>query len=557
MSLFFSKYLRPVFFWIALSSQLFHVHTFFTYSGSDRNVQILAAINWLKGNGMTLPMASVSDISAISMVPVHGWPPGYSVAVAWVYQLVGNSADGMQGWFYSALLLEYLGVILVFAGAHVLLSLLRKEISPAVYPLFFLFWIFSFTPFHFTTASEEIALGVFLLATGAWVKGFCREKISGLWLAVAFAGFLFAGWFRYAYIPLMITGPAIGLVSAWRDTPERKKTALWATGIGFILMTGFWLILHPTHSQSGNLNDMVSGGKVHLENLLRMSAFPLKSLFFMGQDAIIVKLGIKQPLAVFIIRLLYVASTIGLMLFPLRMWRQHGNDFLQAKAPVRPVSTVLSAMFLVAILVVSGTLMLLSLVNPVEVYEGKTWTYVEETRYYAPLLVGLSMFLLVRLFDHDTSRMGRTALRFFLLSALLFGIGHRSFRYYSRFIKKDTRETRYDPENQFILNTCHYAEERVKNAGMPLVIARGSTFWEEDEAVVLAWTGVSMINFSHLLETHFESSRPIEILIRSGGSIRKSEIGQVFSEAAPPEQIISEPGGTLYRLMYLPQNALK
>lgn len=557
MSLFFSKYLRPVVFWIALSSQLFHVHTFFTYSGSDRNQQILAAINWLKGNGMSVPTASFSDISSVSMIPLQGWPPGYSVVIAGVYQLVGHVSEGVFGWFLAAILLEYLGVILVFASVHFLLTLLREEISPAVYPLFFLFWIFSFTPFHFTTASEEIALGAFLLGIGAWIKVWGNKPFSVFWLLAAFAGFLLAGWFRYAYIPLIITGPVVGLLSVWKDTTGRKKTAFWTLGIAVIVMVGFWVILHPTHSQSGNLRDMVTGGKFYPENLLKMSAFPLKSLFFMGIDALVQKLGIKLPMAVFTLRLIYVASTIGLMLFPLRMWRQHGKNFLQAKPSVRPVSTLLSAMFLLTILIVPGTLMLLSLVNPVEIYEGKTWTYVEETRYYAPLLVGVSLFLLVRLFDHDTSRMGRTALRFFLLSGLLFGVGHRTFRYYTRFVKNDIRETRYDPENQFILSICQYTEKRMANADMPVVFAVGKTFWEQDEAVVSGWTGVPMMPFDSLAGKPVNASASVEILVRTGGSVHKSAINPLVLETEPPERIISESGGTLFRLVYLKQNALK
>ncbi|MDX2245981.1 MAG: hypothetical protein SF052_04340 [Bacteroidia bacterium] len=550
MKLFYRPYFRSVVFWAALLSQLLHVRVFFTYSGSDRNQQILASLNWLQGKGLTVPSVSATDLTQVIYLPLHGWPPGYSYLAGVVYRLIGGSEKDWGKIFFTAELLEYLGVILVFAGTHFLLNLLRKEISALVYPLLFIFWVFSFTPFHFTTASEEIALGFFLLATGAWVKGTLSDNLDLRWITAAFAGFMLAGWFRYAYIPLVIVGPVILCISRWNQGSERKKRALGVTLVGLGLMVVLWWALSPSHSQAGGLTEMASGRRFFPENLLKMTAFPLKSLFFIGGDALILKLGIRDRAALVSLRLLFVVSSVALLLFPIRMWSQYGKDFIQSKPLARPVSGLLTAMFLVVLLIVIGFLSLLSFLNPVEVYSGNTWTYVEETRYYAPLLVAFALFLLVRFLDHDTSRLGRSALRFFLLAALLFSVGHKSYRYYTRFVKKDTRETRHDPGEQFFTEVYEYVKRQKENRSVPLVFASGKEFWEQDEAVVAAWAGAGIIPFEKLTDTTASVRGPVEILVRTGGSIRKSDLKRFAIPTQPPVQLLSHNGITLYGLMF-------
>ncbi|MEZ4825594.1 MAG: hypothetical protein R3C61_04760 [Bacteroidia bacterium] len=542
-------YLGRVLFWIALASQLFHVHVFFTYSGSDRNQQILAAVNWLEGRGMTRPVVFSENLSELKYEPVKGWPPGYPVVISGLYQWASGDKSSAEAWFFSALILEYLGVIIVFAGVYFLLWLLRDEISPAVFPLIFLFWTFSFTPFHFTTASEEIALGAYLLATGAWISGWKNAQPAWLWIVIACTGFLVAGWFRYAYIPLMIIGPGVTfLFYRKRNTANHIPLLVFVATV--LLMIIWWMVLHPSHSREGNLETMVAEGNLYPQHWLRMSAFPVKSLFFMGLDPLISRLGIRQPGATFFVYLLYITSVVAIVLFPARMWWQHGKAFLTNGQPERPVSTLLSAWFLIVMAVICAMLMLLSLVNQPEVFEGKKWTYVEETRYYAPLLIAFPLFLLVRLFDHDTSRMGRTALRFFLLAALLFAMGHSAFKYYERFGRGNMRETRYDAENQLIVRLCQYIEHEKKDSGTRIVFAEGTTFYEQDEAAVVSWGGAGVISFESIRNTQIHATEPVEILIRTGASIARPDIHQLKG-VSKPEEIISWEGISVYRVRCL------
>ncbi|MCB0854971.1 MAG: hypothetical protein KDD63_22270, partial [Bacteroidetes bacterium] len=284
---FLKKYVLQICFWSGLILQLFHTHTYFTYQGSDRNLQILAAINLLEGNGYSVQEALVDDLSQTVFSPLKGWPPGYSLLIIPFYLLTKDI-------FLSAEIIAWLGIFLCFSGAHFLLQLLNPHIHRWVYPSLFLFWGISFTPFHFTAAADEWALGCFLWGTFFWLKLWLHHDKK--WLLTILLGTLFfwmAGLIRYAYYPFLLVPVGIGGLVYWMN--RDGKTWLTSSIFSVVALVSLWMISTPMVGTVNALSDVYANQKVYWENLAWMDAFPVKSFFYLSVEGMANKVGGIAP----------------------------------------------------------------------------------------------------------------------------------------------------------------------------------------------------------------------------------------------------------------------
>src|SRR5687768_13968635 len=98
---------------IAIALKAAMCYHFFQFE-TDKSYQAIAAMNLVEGNGLTIGKADVTDLTRIHFEPVIGWPPGYSLFIAFFYGISGD----LKG---ASLLSDVLGTVLFMLGLYWLL----------------------------------------------------------------------------------------------------------------------------------------------------------------------------------------------------------------------------------------------------------------------------------------------------------------------------------------------------------------------------------------------------------------------------------------------------
>ncbi|RMG25692.1 MAG: hypothetical protein D6730_10505, partial [Bacteroidetes bacterium] len=491
-------------FFVALAAQLLLHHTFFSYAGSDRNTQLLAASQLLQGHGLSTVHADPQDLSRRVYKGVRAWPPGYSLAVLPFYLLSGD-------WLLADKLLGMLVLGLIFWGLHLHWRLLAPQAAGA-YRAFFLFLAISFTPFYYTGSSDELALacwlfGMYFLLRTQLGSGRAMPALALLLLSLA-------ALMRYAYLPLMWMCLLLWLWHARRS----QQLSLWpaATAAGLALgVTALLLLLLLPGAEAVETGRAILQwpGQVYLSNWWKWDAFPLKAFAYFSAEGLLHKLPqlARWEWALHAVVLLTSAFVLLACLAALRAC-------MQLPSPRRPVHQLAALLFGGSLLGVLALLGGLSLLHPPELHDGqRLWTYVMETRYYAPLLPGLLMLGWLVPAQPALPLWLRRGMMGFLLVACLYALLHSSTRYYQRYVLQDTRETVEAP----VSDKMKWIMQYVRNArqqGRLLVFVHGHYIQERDEGSLAALAGAATIAYDELPPV-LHSSTEVELLF----SLRDTE----------------------------------
>ncbi|TAE54851.1 MAG: hypothetical protein EAZ89_06285 [Bacteroidetes bacterium] len=324
----------------------------------DTQAQLAAADSWLKGGDFAICEADTSAPEGIGSHSMRTFPPGYSLLVYLVYLL-------LHDWISAAFWIDALAVAALLCG--MLVWLRRLGTPPVGQIVWLIFAACAPAPFHFMAASDLISAALFV-----WSLAFLTrerwEKLSS-WLP-AIVCLAAALWIRPAYLP------ALGIVPLYlffRKNEDGKRhigvaaVALLVCGLAVVL---FWVL----NWRSDTLLGQTKPG-FYPQNLLHADVFLLKSFFYYG-------IPHEQQISERMPALYPVFKAVSFLLNGLLMaalvWAVLGSR--RARASGFSLLLVLSAGWTL------GMLALLSLVWPADTWNWISyWTFLMETRYYAPL----------------------------------------------------------------------------------------------------------------------------------------------------------------------------
>lgn|GEM_PF-3068899 len=483
------QHLNFLIFGIALLSQLVQGGVFFSLENTtDRNQQVLATKLWYEGHGISVQSSHPEVLGEVVYVPLKGWPPGYSFLLLPAYLVV-------QDWVCAALLLHLLGILLLFGATHLLLRCFTPYLHQYTYPAFFSFWAISFTPFHYLLTTDIWALALFQLGLFLLLDCIRRIQLGGerdvswIWLGLAATLASMAVYIRYAYYPLLLIQPllliALGILHArywWR-------VLIGQIGITVMFIVPLWFGQQLHTGSATYLADSVGEGQMfYLEHLLNFDAFPIKAFCYISADAIIRKAGLSSAMVIGGIRGGFFLLSLALIILMVYIGFRHLRKFWHS-----PQQTSIYSLWYLAALGIMGLnvglLLYLSLRHPMQVFEdGQSWTYLAESRYYAPTLLFIQMVVFTVLFQWKS----RFYQYFLLLMCGLMGYTalHGVYRNAEWVLGWDYRDTIWSEENQGLIHRYQAAVAKVGEAPeIPLLYFYSANAYEENRANVLGWGG--------------------------------------------------------------------
>ena len=442
---------------ICLLAQVLQGSLYWTWFGPDRNRQLVAASQAVEGQGFTEPYFQPETQQTIH-VPLTHWAPGYSIVAAGAYYL-------LPSWPLVSQLIRGLAILLVFCGIWRVMIRVREWIPWMAEAFLLIFWTVAFAPFRFFNDTDLLSLGFALLASSLLLSR--RESL--LQPAISVILLYLAAWFRVAYVPFLFL-PGIFL---WI---RGKKILPSATAISGLIAGGvaagiYLLTFSPDHPVSGEVTDVISLDSFLPENLLAFDAFPVKAWMYLSAEAVYSKAGAWAGMMVS--GFLIVLSLSFLIRLGKEIFRTADRDSL-SEFPL---------LLGIVVAMVSFELGWLSLTTPKEIHDGiRTWTYVQETRYFAWPMILISIWTLRLVFTFRGKSFIRTLLRLGLPLCLLIGWTHGMYRHSAALITTSHYGTRWAEEEKSMEK--FYEEVKASAAEGEVYIFTGKDILSRDYASI-------------------------------------------------------------------------
>lgn len=426
--------------------------TYWTWSGPDRNRQLVAAKMAGEGHGLSEPILDAVT-GQIHYEPLVSWAPGYS-RLASLLDLL------MENWGHISQVISVLAILFVFAGLRWLFFQLREWFPWKGEVFLLILWAVSFTPFQHFTDTDLLSLGAALFASS-----FLLRNRQSDWVA-ATAMLFVAAWFRIAYVPFILIPP---LWIWWNSASWKpgKRVYLSALTSGVTILTYSWLF-SPSHPVSGGVGNMLSLGSFYPENLLSWDAFPVKAWLYASAEGVRNKLGSMASI---------MASGV-LLVFSIAFFYRLGINWIQRKRTdsMHPLSSLLMVVMVFTCLLLGW----LSFRTPVEIHDGlRTWTYVQETRYYGWTILLIEIWTVGLFFRQVPQEFTRTMIRLSLLLALGFGMIHGLYRHSSALLFPQHIGTRLAESEQELFSIMDQVKKKVANG--PVYLIPGESIFSRDQ----------------------------------------------------------------------------
>lgn len=338
----------------------------------DTEYQLAIANNWLAGNGWTAPETSWKDLSKIEYRSELIFMPGFSLAIIPFYFLFGN-------WLDAAFALDLLSLAMIYWGMHICFRHLFGTIYHKGYYIYLIFMGLSPAPLHYLTASGWLTLGLFLVGIGLLILTTDGKIPFAMGLTTVLGCFLATAAVRYAYLPVCLALPTTAWI-VFRQTRARLDQRIaWicTVVVGICIFLAYFFI----STQNYYLKETIPGW--HFSHLLNIDPFPFKAFFFYGIPQELA-FGTFMPgwLPVFksIVWLISFLIICGWIYGFLPIWKER----IKIKSPTRWTVWI----FAVVTAGIIGMLAYLSVRTPAEDWNWiGFWTYIMETRYYAPIMM--------------------------------------------------------------------------------------------------------------------------------------------------------------------------
>jgi hypothetical protein len=331
----------------------------------DSDVHLALARQVLDRGAARLAVIEGTDPTVVNLVPMPDLMPGLTWLLAGWWKILGDP--------YLALLVSDLTAL---GALFFLIYKTYRHFSPQTTPWALAFFLAtSLTPWRFLSSSDILALALYGWAVWFSFRWHGSQRTSHLLFALA-CSFL-AFFVRYAYLPMMGALPlALGFAMSWQPLKNRVlPLGLWLAGA--LLLGGGWFFWEKI-SGSGTY---LYGGEAawYPQNLLALDPFPVKSLLYLNWSHVSAAAGYLGVPFSALNAILWLISIAGVAFAG---W----VAFTHRKSDGR---LWLGARFWAGLAVVNtAMLMYLSLRNQSQSWnEGGFWTFVMETRYFAPVLL--------------------------------------------------------------------------------------------------------------------------------------------------------------------------
>ena len=337
----------------------------------DKIRQITAAGNLLRGRGIADCWVEAADLARVSCEPQTLWPAGYPLLSAALTSLTGN-------FIVTDALLGAIALVLVLLAANGLIRRFQTGSGDeTAYRWFLVFSAIGFAPYIYLTTTDFLSVGLYLTAAAGALRIVDRPPAVGTSVAVGALSWL-AAVTRYNYVPLLVCIPfTLAGAGVLRGDRRLFRSAAVCTGVVLLLVVAFRVAL----PHNGALLGASSSGGWYPGNLLSLDPFAAKAFLYL--DPVLRRLDKIHP--ALDSGVLIVAHLFALLLLAgSAAWALGTRRVTPAEADARPTAVLAT----VTTAAVVATLAWLSLrVTPENLPYNHHWTYLWETRYYAPALL--------------------------------------------------------------------------------------------------------------------------------------------------------------------------
>ncbi|MHC4941511.1 MAG: hypothetical protein ACYTG7_00685 [Planctomycetota bacterium] len=391
---------------LALAARI-HFECTYVDLNMDKARQFFMAQNFIEGNGFSFCTADFSDLSRTVCQRIPYWPIGYPLIIAGLNGLLND-------YVLSSIVLDVLGVLILLYAFHTLIGVLG--LGRRAYILFMVFTAFAFTPYFYAGSTDFLSAALYLFALAMTLSHLGREGVYPLRFILIGLAVFAAALFRYAYYPFLLVIPFFLLVHA---VHQKNRSSLYRSLItlaaSLLPLIGL-LIYYKSHF--GSPFFVKSTDNFFFGHLLHMDPFPLKSIFYLE----VIEKNVVQVLPA--LESLIRPATWVLSILVLAMMLFH---FLSSciRGRSRESNGILRSFYALLFLTVSLNVALLSwysLKNPPQSFWIDWWTYVQETRYYAPSMLLIQVALFVVLFKNGGNRILEYTTGTILVAAVAFSV---------------------------------------------------------------------------------------------------------------------------------------
>ena len=403
----------------------------------DRVIQLAATHSFMHGHGILQPMAYVSNALEVSYVPFQGWPPGLTFSLLPSYFLFDDLILVNR-------ITDCIFIVLFFIAVRGLINRLFYENRKETLALFCLLNAFNFSPIHYYTSTDLYSV-TFLIFAFCFLADRLTRRSSGINNSLAISVFLFLAAFnRFAYLPLAVVIP-FSLILIGKKQNDKK---LLLDGFNtFVISGGLTLGLYLFQKlYYGGTYLAGAAIEMHPENLLRFDPFIFRSFFFIDPfESRLAAGGWKLSL----LHLTGMAITLFFLWAFIR--------FLFPGKKEKFFIPGLNVVFLLTGVTLIGMLMALSLVSASQSFTSLPWTYVAETRYYAPIMVMVQIYFCGVIFTYKKNWL-TAVFSYFAIITIIFSVFYFSFKHYKVFVRGE-REGTTDFDSRTVLALCKKVRE--------------------------------------------------------------------------------------------------
>ena len=418
------NFLRKYYQHFFLLALVFRVENILLFSGMniDKAIQLAATFNFKHGHGILLSMANVSELLKIEYIPFYGWPPGFTLLLTPLYLLVDNLILVNR-------LMDVFFIILFFFASRSIINRLFENQRKEILAIFCLLSTFSFSPYYYYTSTDLYALTIFVVSLSPiydLVKGIKKGMLQSFLIAFLLC---LSTAIRFAYLPLALIIPFVLILIGRKDNNSSLvKNSFFTLLFSIVMVSGLYLFQKYYYGSGSYLEH--SKFALHPENLLQTDPFIFKTYFFI--DTFVAKINSHNILKIAMLSFEIIISSFILLFFIKDIYTRRLEK-----------STLFNfeILALTVLLVVCGMLTFLSLISPTQSFTGQSsWTYVKETRYYAPAIFFIQLFVSKMIFNPN-KRSLTLLFKTFAIFSFSISIIYFSFKHYKLIVKHDREGT--------------------------------------------------------------------------------------------------------------------
>ena len=460
----------------------------------DNSYSIAAAKNIYDGKGYSITRISLQDLSHTDYEPLNKWPPGYSWLLVMIKKLTRTD------WITSCYILNAIGAtLLILALRKIVLLLNMPAWIVNVYLLFA-----GAVPYPFLSCwfSDLLAAAFFMWALAFLLQMIVKNKNS--FICSIASGILlgYCTWLKYLYLPVCPIPLIILMIYAFKSDRQLLRPLFCGSLVLFVSVV-FLLRFQQQHSGAAFYINPTGRG-FFPESLLHFGPLIPGSMLDFGLFDFQVSTIFHIPYRnmIFIWKGLNILLLPGIIFLVLRFYQQYR---IRAIRPIHIyVYLALAVSFTISVVLITLSLIQAPYTSRYTAY----WTYVEELRYYAVVLLFIPqgiLFLIV--YRGDLLAQFRKPFLALVMVIVVIQIAH-GFYYLPKqvFVKKDVGKNRISEQlDMLALNTANH----LRNSGEHLIVCSNS----HEIANIVSLAGLPVMYDYDSLNTGLASSKTVTLFV--------------------------------------------